>query len=270
MLKISFLYLLVMGLTYPCFAGSVATPIPNDASATDDQNLSPDQVKEKIELLRLENENLKLKLQLQKAQAQTPSSPQVSPTETPKPKNEDEENERILREEGRKAGELAKAHKDDAGILVVDYFNDEIWYKGARYGIRYFPDLAKEEGWKLSQKVVAMNGSGRARNLYQYQNLSLLIYDGEEKGIFTLTAPQKDGDLDFLTPEGFSFKSTTTDVRNADFTTYFKYDGMEQKDSQNILKYKHDKFLAFGDEVQFFFTHEDKLAKIRFGLLGER
>jgi hypothetical protein len=242
------------------------TPTPDPGSISDD-HLTPDQLKEKLELLRLENENLKLKLQLKEQGAQVmPNAVPPTLTPTPRPQNEEADD---LREETQKADELAKAHKEDVGTLVVDFFNDEIWYKGARYQVRFFPDLAKQEGWKLSKKVVAMNGLSRARNLYQYQNLSLLIYDGEDKGIFSVTAPQKDGDLDFITPEGFSFKSASVDVRNMGFTSYYKYDGMDQKDSQNVLKYKHDRLLAFGDEIQFFFTHEDKLNKIRFGILGE-
>lgn len=266
MMRACFLLLPLFYVSTLCFADPTMTPTPDSSSISDD-HLTPDQFKEKLELLRLENENLKLKLQLKEQGAQVmPNAVPPTLTPTPRPKNEEADD---LREETRKAGELAKAHKEDAGTLVLDFFNDEIWYKGARYQMRFFPDLAKEEGWKLSQKIVGMNGLSRARNLYQYKNLSLLIYDGEDKGIFSVTAPEKDGDLDFITPEDFSFKSVSADVRDTGFTSYYKYDGMDQKDSQNILKYKHGRDLAFSDEVHFSFTREDKLSKIQFGILGE-
>jgi hypothetical protein len=277
MKKAKFIFLLLFVASPFCFADPAMTQVPDTKSLSNDNALTQEQMKDKIELLKLENENLKLKLQLKNQEAiPVPASvptavttlqPTPTATSTPKPKTEEADQ---LREESRKVSELAKAHKGDTGLLVIDPMNGEIWYKGARFRSGDFTDLAEQENWKYTSKVVAMNGQSRARHLYQCKNISLLIYDGEEKGVLSIKAPQDPGDLDFLTSEALSFKSASTDVRDADFLDFFHYDGTDKRDGNNVLKYKHDRFLAFGDEVEFFFTHEDKMTQFRFGPLGEK
>lgn len=276
MRKLHFLFLFLFVFSPLCF-GVSAAQASDDKTLPNDSDLSPDQMKEKIELLKLENENLKLKLQLknQEAASVSPSSavtpanlqPSPSPTPTSNPKNEEAD---LFRAESRRAAELAKSHKSDTDLLVLDTMNNEVWYKGARFPLSHFTDLADQEGWKYTSRIVAMNGTSHARNLYQCKNLSFLIYDGEEKGIFTFKAPEQNGDLNFMTPEGLSNGSGSENVRNADFKDFYQYDGMDKRDGKNVLKYKHDRFLAFSDEMEFFFNSEDKMTQFRFGLLGEK
>jgi hypothetical protein len=55
-----------------------------------------------------------------------------------------------------------------------------------------------------------------------------------------------------------------------DFQDFFHYDGTDRRDGKTVLKYNHEHFLAFGDEIEFSFTPEDKMTQIRFGVLGEK
>lgn len=267
MMKTAWL-LLVLALAFPAVVSADTSSAPTDTPSVDE--------KADLERLRLENENLKLKLQLMELQKQ--ATPQAVPgtptavataTATPKPKVKPSE-EDILKGEVDKNIPLAAAHKEDAERVIVDFFGNELWYKGIRYSGKYLQDMAKDAGWKWTDKIVAMDGWSRARHLYQFKNISFLIYDGREKGVVQIDAPQNPGDLDFLTSQGLSFASTEMDIRNADFSIFYKYDGMDDGDKGRVLKFKHDRFLSFGEGIEFYLNRQGRLVKVRFGVLGEK
>jgi hypothetical protein len=241
------------------------TPI----AESDTGNTAIQQEKEKIELEKLQLEEAELKLKLMKAQAQL--SP--VPTPTPQPNNNSEQLKQALDAfklaESNKAEALAKDNKDKTDLLVLDLVNSEVWYKGIRYGMYEFNNLVIDQGWKLAQKVDERDPQGHARNLFTYQNVSLLKYENRDRGIFFMKAPLNTGDMDFLTPEGVSFASSNGDVRTNSENAYFTYDSQGEEKNQKVLKYRHGGGLGFNDQVQFWFDRQGKMTQIRYGVLGE-
>jgi hypothetical protein len=248
------------------------TLTPTETAGTDAESAAITQEKEKIELEQLQLQDAELKLKLMQAQAQlTPTSP--TPTPQPAAVNGNQVKQALedfKLAETKKAEALAKDNKDKTDVLILDLVNAEVWYKGVRYGIYEFYNLAADQDWKISKTLDERDPSGHARNLYSYQNVSLLRYENRDRGVFSMKAPLNTGDMDFLTPEGLSFKSASGDVRDNNQNAYFKYDSQGEDKGQRILKYvSPESFLDFNIQAEFWFDRHDKLTRIRFGTLGE-
>ena len=241
-------------------------------SGTDAESTAIAQEKEKIELEQLQLQDAQLKLKLMQAQAQlTPTSP--TPTALPVALTGDKAKQALedfKLAESKKAEALAKENKDKADVLTLDLVNSEVWYKGVRYGMYEFYNLTEDQGWKITKTVDERDPSGHARNLFAYQNVSLLRYENKDQGIFSMKAPLNTGDLDFLTPEGLSFKSSNGDVRDNTQNVFLKYDSQSEEKNQKILKYlSPENFLGFNVQMEFWFDRHDKMTQIRYGVLGE-
>jgi hypothetical protein len=264
-LAIGFLMILWIPLCTQVWA-QTATPTASSADSATIQKM-----KEKIELEKLQLEEAELKVKLLKAQEQL--SPQPTPIQA-KVTNSSSEDlkgtiQKLKSDESKKAHDLALADKDKADLFVLDFLNEEIWYKGVRYSVFELQNIAHDQNWKVSKTVSGRTPWGEPRYLYQYLNISVLKYDRDDRGILVLKAPEKPGDFQFLTPESISFVSISGDVRTATDNDYYKYEGQDQKDNKKFIKYGHDGGIGFNDEIEFYFDQQDKLNMIRYGILGQ-
>jgi hypothetical protein len=266
-LNIMMVLMLVIWTLMPKATLAQETPTPNasaDAVTTLTQ-IEIEKQKLEIERMKLENEKLELEMKGMKAQMTVLPTPVVKKTdETVKM-----ETEQLLADETKKAQTLAKENKDRKDLLILDVLNGEIWYMGAPYAINTIPDIGKDHEWKMTKKVEARSPSGYARYHYEYLNLSFLKYENKDRGILSITAPQKDGDFQVQTPEGISFSSSSSDVRSAFLNPYLSYDGMGDRDGLKVLKYKRPHPLNFDDLTETLFDRHDKMVQIRYGVLGE-
>lgn len=248
------------------------TVTPTTTTGIDTESAAIAQEKEKIELEQLQLQDAQLKLKLTQAQAQlTPTSP--TPTALPVALTGDQAKQALedfKLAESKKAEALAKANKDKTDVLILNLVNGEVWVKGVRYGMYEFYNLAEDQGWKVTKTVDERDPSGHARNLFTYQNVSLLRYENKDQGIFAMKAPLNTGDMDFLTPEGVSFKSSNGDVRDNSQNAFLKYDSQGEEKKQKVLKYlSPENFLGFNVQMEFWFDRHGQMTRIRYGVLGE-
>jgi hypothetical protein len=269
-MRISFITLMILtffALSQMSLQAQTATP----TMGADAENAAIQQEKEKIELEKLQLEDAQLKLKLIQAQQQL--SPMPTPTPQPVVNNSDQAKkalEDLKIAESKKAEALAKEAKEKTDVFILDLVNNEIWYKGVRYGMFEFQNLAADQNWKVAKTVDERDPSGHARYLYAYQNAALLKYENKDQGIFSMKMAAETGDMDFLTPEGLSFRSSTGDVRDNSPSAYFKYDSQRPEKDQKVLKYvSAENFLGFDVQVEFWFNRHDKMTQIRCGLLGQ-
>ncbi len=264
----TFLICLVLLPFLAVYGKEISTPVSTSSSNTESDQSSFLTQKQKLELERLELENEKLQLELNQLKTQATQAP--TPLPLKKDKSDKAEAATFQNDESKKAEVLAKENKDKDDLLVLDLVNSEVWFKGVRYGIHEVNNLVSDQGWKMSKKVYEYNPGGLARRLYTYQNLTLLKYDGHERGIFALSQPKKAGDLRFLTTGNVTFDSSSGDVRNGFPNLYFKYDGQGERDKLKVLNYTHNRGLNFDDRIEVLFNRQDKMTEIRCGVLGER
>ncbi len=268
-----FLVLLISLLLFNvqfAFGQDEPTPASTSVSTTDSGTDSSKFIteKQKLELEKMKLENEKLQLELNQIKSQAIQAP--TPVPTKKEKADKAEIEAFQLDESKKAEALAKDNKDKEDLLILDLVNSEVWFKGTRYSLHEVNNLVTDQGWKMSKKIEAYSSWGRPRRLYVYQNLTLLKYDGNEKGIVTLSQPQKAGDLRFLTTNNISFDSKSSEVRDSFPNLFYKFDGQGEKDKQKVLKYNHSRGLSFDDRIEVLFDQQDKMTEIRCGVLGER
>jgi hypothetical protein len=238
-----------------------------DSNPSPAPTLTFDQEKEKLELERIELENEKLKLEMEKMKLE------ATPKPVPAGENNGEEKAKEINDlqalMTRKAEALAKENKDKPSIIVVDFFNNEIWHKGVRYGLSELYDLAEDNHYKIDKSVEQIDPNGDPRRLYRLGNLSLLRYQSKKRGIVEVKATVKADDFQLLTPEGISLSSGIGDVRNAYQNVYFVYDGESHENHHVILEYIHRLELDFSDRLNFEFDKDGKMVEIRFGVLDE-
>ncbi len=255
---------------FSCLQTQAQTPTSTASESVDSSAIQ--KIKEKIELEKLQLEEAELKVKLLKAQEQL--TPQSTPTAVKISNGNSEDSkwnlEKLKLAESKKAQVLAQTNKDKADLLVLDLVNEEMWYKGIRYSAFELHVLARDQGWKISKKVGGRTPSGDARWFYEYQNISLLKYERNTRGILVIKSSEKPGDFQFLTANSISPLSNSGDVRNATESDYFKYEGLDERENKRILKYGRDGGIGFNDEIEFMFDREDKLTAIHYGVLGER
>jgi hypothetical protein len=236
---------------------------PGDST---DSSKSIEQEKLDIEKLKLDNERLKLEIEKMKLQGKPVAS---SPNDA---KTKGDSKEALLAYQAdfsKKTEDLAKEKKDEENILVLDLVNSEVWNKGVRYSIHDFYNLAEDRGWKMTKKLDERGSSGNGRYLYQNRNVSFLKYENHDRGIIALQAPGSPDGLEFVTPDGISFQSSSGDVRNAYENIFFHYEAQDEVGNFKVLKYKHGRGLSFDDKLEFYFDREGKLVKLRYGVLDE-
>jgi hypothetical protein len=257
--------LMAVLLTAPLYAQQAPSPTPEPAGSRGQSSFETQKQKLELERLQLENEKLQMELDRMKAEkSRAVTAGKAAPTPTTK-----EELASFQKDESKKVEDLAKADKDQDDLFVFDFVNSELWYKGTRYYVHEFYDMAGDQGWKISNKVYEYNPSGYARRLYRYKNVTLLKYDGAKRGIFTWTAPKESGDFRFTTPEGVTSDSGTEDIRNDFQSVYFEFDGQKRKDKNEVLRYKHSRGLDFADRLEFTLDPQGRLLQIRYGALDE-
>lgn len=221
-----------------------------------------------LEKLRLEKEKLGLeveKLKLEAAVGHSTTTKEVKRSKTEKR----EDLEKFQSDYSAQAQALAQQHKDEADILVGDFVNSELWYKGTRYGMNEWESLAGNQGWKVSTSLDSRDPGGHARKLRSYRNVSLLRYESRERGILVFKAPANEGDFRLLTPENLSFASAQEDVRNSFKNEYFKFDKQKRNKNGIVLRYVHNSSLQFDDKIEISFDKAGKMNGIRYGVLDE-
>jgi hypothetical protein len=221
-----------------------------------------------LEKLRLEKE--KLELEVEKLKLEATVGPSTSTKEVKRSKADKRDDlEKFQSGYSTQAQALAQRHKDEADLLVVDFVNSELWYKGTRYGIHEWDALAANQGWKVSASLDGRDSSGHARNLHGYRNVSLLRYEGRKRGVLILKAPMGERDFRILTPEGLSFASVQEDVRNTLKNEYFDFDAQKRNKKGVALRYVHKLNWQFDDKIEISFDKDGKMTDIRYGVLDE-
>ncbi len=169
----------------------------------------------------------------------------------------------------QKASDLAQAGKDRPELIVLDLANNEIWNEGVRFKLDQLAQLAKARGWPLRETLVKRDPQGQGRRLYAIGNISLLIYQGRDRGIFEVKAPSQPGDFDLATVEGISFQSSTGEIQKAFENLYFTYTGTETRNGSTLLEYRHGRDLTFDDRLEIVLDPSGKMTALRFGVLDE-
>jgi hypothetical protein len=230
---------------------------------------SADETSLEIEKLRLEKANLELeveKLRLQAAlNAATPVANQKLSKEEKK-----EALENFQLDYSKQAQVLAQQHKEEADLLLLDFVNSEIWFKGTRYGVHEWDSLCENQGWKLRKTLDVRAPNGQGRFIYNHQNISLSRYEGRKRGVLMLKAPSGEGDLRLMTPEGLSFVSTQEDVRNGFRNGTIVFDRQKKQGKGMLLRYVHPQKWQFADKLEISFDKDAKMSLIRYGVLDER
>jgi hypothetical protein len=221
-----------------------------------------------LEKLRLEKEKLELEVEKLKLQA-TLGPSTVTKAEKLSDSEKQANSEKFQTGYSTQAQTLAQQHKDEADLLVADFVNSELWYKGTRYGMNEWESLAGNQGWKVSTSLDSRDPGGHARKLRSYRNVSLLRYESRERGILVFKAPANEGDFRLLTPENLSFASAQEDVRNSFKNEYFKFDKQKRNKNGIVLRYVHNSSLQFDDKIEISFDKAGKMTGIRYGVLDE-
>lgn len=220
--------------------------------------------KKKLEIERIELENEKLKMEMEKTKIQ----------ETPVLSGDDlkaQEKKQLADYQEtleKKSENLAKENKDKEDLLVLDFVDAEVWFKGVKYSINEWDILTDDQKWKARKYMDKRDPWGNERNVCAVHNASLMKYVNRSRGIFTVGPITKEGDFHFLTPEGISFESSEGDVRNAYQGLYFKINGEHREKELKIVKFKHSNG-DFDDKLEIGFNKDGKLTQIRFGVLDE-
>ena len=255
----------------PLFAQPIPTPMSTPKAKSigkakvtkDDSELSYEQQKKKLELERLDLENEKLKLEMERVKLQGKSRDETAKVD------EKKELKILTQQATEKAETLAKKNKKKANLLVMDFVNSEFWYKGIRYNVHDIYSMADDLKIPVKKRLDKRDFGGDPRFKYFIQNMSLLRYTQRNRGILTVKAPAGEGEFDFFSIEGVSFKSNIGDVRNAYQNAYYKYNGEGDRDKYKVLKYVHSRDLDFADKLEFAFDKEGKLMEFRYGVLDE-
>jgi hypothetical protein len=247
--------------------GGVQAQDPTPAPTFSDPGLEKERQKLLLERMRLENE--KLKFEVEKAKAPTPSSPVTVIREG----GEEGKEERIKAFQSAissKAGALAAEAKEQKDMLVFDFVNAEIWHHGVRYQLHALEALARDLERAIKPKLAGRLSDGYPRNLYVMGNVSLLRYQGRDRGIFEWVPPKKADDFKFMTPEGVDGETSSGTIRNVYQSEYFSFEWQRDEGEKTRIRYKHSRGLNFDDKLEFLTDRGGKILKIRYGVLDEK
>jgi hypothetical protein len=248
---------------------------PSPSTAISSQDLEVEKLKLEIERLKLENERLQLQIQTLKingSDAPTPADKDAGTKEGAKEDKKDgKSSEKTIGERQKKSEELAKQFAGNEKMVVLDFTNGEIWYKGIRYSIYQFTHLAADVNWQVKSAFVKYDLNGDSCYRYRHNNLYLDRYQGIPKGVFYYESPAKTADLNFITPEGIDQDSTRGAIRNRFETPYFTFDYERKEKESQVLRYKHGNgFLAFDDVLEFWINKQGKIELIKWGWLDKK
>jgi len=168
------------------------------------------------------------------------------------------------------AEKLAAEVKEQPSVLVFDFANSEFWHHGVRYQVHILEALGRDLNNPLKPKMKGRLPDGYPRNLYSIGNISLLRYQGRDRGIFEWVPPKLGNDYEFRTPEGITQGSTVGEIRNSYQSNYFSFEWQREEGDKIRLRYKHSMDLAFDDKLEFLVSREGKILKVRYGVLDEK
>lgn len=264
-MKNRFVYLAFLGLlALDGTAWSQAAPTETPVMGTD--SLEVEKLNLQIEELKLENQ--RLELQIKTIQL---GIPQETPGQQTQKKDEKKDNERIAADMAAKAEDLAKQNAADEHLVVLDFTNGEIWYKGIRNKLNDFAGFSADQKWKVDAQFVKYDINGDSLNRFQHQNMYLDRYSAQSRGVFVFEAPSKDDDFKFITPEGVQNDSLFGEFRNRFETDYLTFDSEKKDKGFRILRFKHKAgFLGFDDVLEFWFDKDDHFQKLKWGMLDKK
>ncbi len=235
------------------------------------QELEVEKLKLEIERLKLENERLQLQIQGLKMGNVENQDSQSNGKKAEDKKQEKKPEKNVILEMTRKSEELSKQFSDNEKMVVLDFTNGDIWFKGTRYSIYQFKHLCDDEKWGCKGKFVKMDINGDSCYRYQYNNLYLDRYQSLPKGIFIYESKKSPADLEFITPEGINQDSPKGAVRNRFETPYFNFDNERTEKESKVLRYKHGNgFLAFDDVLEFWIDKNGKIEFVKWGWLDKK
>ncbi|HJT23185.1 MAG TPA: hypothetical protein VJ873_01315 [bacterium] len=262
-------------LMIPFLAGRSLAQAGATASPASD-SLEVEKLKLEIERLKLENQRLQLEIKtLQLGNPNTPS-PDNTPgmpaaTPTPNPQQTDKDKKHYAADMAVKAEALAKENAQNEKLVVLDFTNGEIWYKGVRSKMNDFKLFCSDQNWEMHPEFIKNDINGDSLYRYRHQNMYLDRYDMQSRGVFGFEAPEKDGDFTFLTPEMVTDKSGYGDIRNHFETAYFTFDKEDKDKGFKILRFKHTAdFLGFDDVILVWFDKKGNFVKLRWGMLDKK
>jgi hypothetical protein len=257
----------LMGFGLAVMAGMVwgqETPTENPITGSD--SLEVEKLKLQIEELKLENQ--RLELQIKTIQLGTP---QETPETKIISKEEKKDDKRVAADMAAKAEVLAKANAMDEHLVVLDFSNGEIWYKGIRNKLNDFLPFCEDQKWKVNSQFIKYDINGDSLSRYRHQNMYLDRYAMQSRGVFVFEIPASSDDFKFVTPEGVQADSSFGDFRNNFQTQYFNFDKEDKQNNFRILRFKHSPdFLTFDDVLEFWFDKEDHLQKVKWGMLDKK
>lgn len=236
----------------------VMTPTPNGL-----RDLEVEKLQLEIERLKLENQRLQLQIQ---------SLQMGKPEEKKEAKKEDhKEEKKFATDVAAKSEELAKQNATNEKIVVFDFTNGEIWYKGIRNKLNDFAQFCRDQKWEAKGEFIKYDVNGDSEERYRHQNMWLDKYFSQSKGVFVFEAPGEANDLSFVTPEGITQESSFGDIRNRFETPYFTLDKEYKDKGMRVLRFKHTTgFLSFADVLEFRFTSHDQLQEVKWGILDKK
>lgn len=261
-------------LTFVMLASLLGGPLAYAADETptaSDDSLEVEKLKLQIEELKLENQRLQLQIKTMQlgTSAGNPTTLPSTPTVTPTPV--DKGGKKVAKDMAEKAEALAQQYASDDRKVVLDFSNGEMYYKGVHYDIMDFNGFCEDQKWGEKPKFVKYDISGDSMYRYQYHNMSLSRYDAQTLGVFTVEAPQNDGDFTFITPETVTETSRFYDFRNHFETAYFKFSEERKQDGYRVIRFRHYvDFLGFDDVLEFWFDTKDNFAKLKWGTLDKK
>lgn len=240
--------------------------IPTETPIVGTDSLEVEKLKLEIEQLKLENQ--RLELQIKTIQLGTPQEP---PGPLAQNKEEKKEGGRIAADMASKSEDLAKQNMADEHLVVLDFTNGEIWFKGIRNKLNDFAGFCADQKWKVDPQFVKYDINGDSLNRFQHQNMYLDRYSAQARGVFAFEIPSKVEDFKFVTPEGVQNDSPFGDFRNHFETDYFTFDNERKDKGLRILRFKHKAgFLGFDDVLEFWFDKDDHFQKLKWGMLDKK
>jgi len=240
------------------------TPSTTPTQAVD--NFQVEKLQLEIERLKLENQRLQLQIQ----------TLQMAPTPETKVDKSDAEQEKkevkkLSVEMKYKAEDLAKQNAYDDHMVILDFSNREIWYKGVRAKVDDFARVCSDQKWKEDEKFLKYDMNGDSLTRYRHQNMYLDRYGMQPSGVFVFEAPVSTDDFRFVSPEGVQLESSFSDIRNRFESPYFKFANEDKDKDMKILRFKHGgDLLGFADVVEFWFDSSDHFVKLKWGLLDKK
>jgi len=247
--------------------GSANAQDPGPMPTLSDPVLEKERQKLLLERMRLENE--KLRFEVEKAKGQTVSPP-VTVIQAGGEEGKEERVKAFQVSVSSKAEALAKEGGEEKGRIVLDFVNAEVWHHGVRYQLHALEALGRDLGRPIKPRVAGRLPDGYPRNLYVMGNISLLRYQGKDRGIFEWVPPKKEDDFKFTTPEGVHDEVSSGTIRNVYQSEYFAFEWQREERDKTRIRYKHSRGLNFDDKLEFLMDRDGKILKVRYGVLDEK